>query len=74
MAAVDSQNNHLYRLDDMTNGIDFSPCFNSLLSGYLKFTSLKKQGLMRKNGVCFCQNFLDDFSFEPFINSPVDSD
>jgi hypothetical protein len=31
-------------------------------------------GLMRKNGVCFCQNFLDDFSFEPFINSPVDSD
>jgi hypothetical protein len=28
---------------------------------------IEDSGLMRKNGVCFCQNFLDDFSFEPFI-------
>ena len=33
-----------------------------------------KRGFMPKNGVCFCQYFLDDFSFEPFINAPVDSD
>ena len=30
-------------------------------------------GLMRKNGVCFCQYFMNNFPFEGFINSTMHS-